>query len=326
MSGMSDSIDHDRCSIRAGGLDYLALTQFIVLHAGCLLLLWVGVSWVATAACLAFYGLRIFAVSAGYHRYFSHRSYKTNRIFQFILAFVGCMSNQKGPLWWAAHHRYHHSHADREDDIHSPSQHGFWWAHCLWIFSLRYRKADEKLVSTFTEYVELRLLDRFYLVPPIISAALLFLLGVILQRVKPELHTSGLQMLAWGFFASTLLVHHAIYSANSIGHILGSRRFNSKDTSRNNLFVALLTFGDGWHNNHHYYQRSARHGFYWWEIDLTHYILKGLSYFGIVWDLHVPPERIYAKASLEKRQLRTLSSLSRLKSNPVVNTSERDYL
>jgi len=326
MSGMSDSIDHDRCSIRAGGLDYLALTQFIVLHAGCLLLLWVGVSWVATAACLAFYGLRIFAVSAGYHRYFSHRSYKTNRIFQFLLAFVGCMSNQKGPLWWAAHHRYHHSHADREDDIHSPSQHGFWWAHCLWIFSLRYRKADEKLVSTFTEYVELRLLDRFYLVPPIISAALLFFLGVILQRVRPELHTSGLQMLAWGFFASTLLVHHAIYSANSIGHILGSRRFNSKDTSRNNLFVALLTFGDGWHNNHHYYQRSARHGFYWWEIDLTHYILKGLSYFGIVWDLHVPPERIYAKASLEKTQLRTLSSLSKLKSNSVVNASERDYL
>jgi stearoyl-CoA desaturase (delta-9 desaturase) len=163
-------------------------------------------------------------------------------------------------------------------------------------------------------------------VPPIISAALLFFLGVILQRVRPELHTSGLQMLAWGFFASTLLVHHAIYSANSIGHILGSRRFNSKDTSRNNLFVALLTFGDGWHNNHHYYQRSARHGFYWWEIDLTHYILKGLSYFGIVWDLHVPPERIYAKASLEKTQLRTLSSLSKLKSNSVVNASERDYL
>ena len=148
ISGMSSD---RRRTIPAGELDYLSVSQFVVLHAGCLLLFWVGVSWIAIAACVAFYCLRIFAVSAGYHRYFSHRSYKTNRIFQFILAFVGCMSNQKGPLWWAAHHRYHHSHADREDDIHSPGQHGFWWAHCLWIFSLRYRRADQKLVSTFTE-------------------------------------------------------------------------------------------------------------------------------------------------------------------------------
>ena len=129
-------------------------------------------------------------------------------------------------------------------------------------------------------------------------------------------------MLAWGFFVSTVLVHHAIYSANSIAHSLGSRRFNSPDTSRNNLFVALFTFGDGWHNNHHFYQRSARHGFYWWEIDLTHYILKGLSYLGIVWDLHTPPERIYAQASLEKTRLQTLSSLTKLKGKAVLNASE----
>jgi stearoyl-CoA desaturase (delta-9 desaturase) len=167
----------------AGELDYLAITQFVALHAGCLLLFWVGISWIAIATCIAFYCLRIFAVSAGYHRYFSHRSYKTSRIFQFILAFLACTSNQKGPLWWAAHHRYHHSHADREDDIHSPGQHGFWWAHCLWIFSLRYRKADQKLVSTFTQYVELRLLDRFYFFPPFISVVFLFVCGVTLQRV-----------------------------------------------------------------------------------------------------------------------------------------------
>jgi stearoyl-CoA desaturase (delta-9 desaturase) len=269
---------------------------------------------------VAFYCLRIFAVSAGYHRYFSHRSYKTNRIFQFILAFIGCTSNQKGPLWWAAHHRYHHSHADRETDIHSPGQHGFWWAHCLWIFSLQYRKADQRLVSTFTNYPELRLLDRFYLVPPITSAVLLFVFGVILGRFRPELHTSGLQILTWGFFVSTVLVHHAIYSVNSIGHFLGSRRFNSTDSSRNNLIVALLTFGDGWHNNHHYYQRSARHGFYWWEIDLTQYILKGLSYFGIVRDLHTPPEWIYARASLEKTRPRSLHPLSDSEGKSVVNT------
>jgi stearoyl-CoA desaturase (delta-9 desaturase) len=310
---------HNVRTLNARELDHLAIAQFVVLHAGCLLLFWVGVSWVAIAACVAFYCLRIFAVSAGYHRYFSHRSYKTSRIFQFILAFAGCTANQKGPLWWAAHHRYHHAHADREDDIHSPSQHGFLWAHCLWIFSLRYRRADQRLVSTFTEYRELRLLDRLYLFPPFIAAALFFLLGVILQRSKPELGTSGLQMMAWGFFVSTVLVHHAIYSANSIAHSLGSRRFNSTDTSRNNFFVALITFGDGWHNNHHYYQRSARHGFYWWEIDVTHYILKGLSHLGVVWDLHTPPERIYARALLKKTDLPTLPSLAKLESNPVVN-------
>ena len=166
---------------------------------------------------------------------------------------------------------------------------------------MRYRKADEKLVANFTQFVELRLLDKFYLVPPLFSAALFFLLGVILNRVSPELQTSGLQMLAWGFFVSTVLVHHAIYSVNSIAHSLGSRRFSSTDMSRNNLIIALLTFGDGWHNNHHYYQRSARHGFYWWEIDLSHYLLTGLSYVGIVWDLQTPPERIYEKASSEKR-------------------------
>jgi stearoyl-CoA desaturase (Delta-9 desaturase) len=274
-------------------LDYLTIFQFFYLHVGCVLLFWVGVSWIAVTACIAFYCLRIFAVSAGYHRYFSHRSYKTGRIFQFLLALVGCMANQKGPLWWAAHHRYHHSHADRDTDIHSPTRHGFWWAHCLWIFDLQYRRADQKCMSNFTPYVELRLMDKFYLAPPLLSAAFFFLLGVILSRTQPDLQTSGLQMLAWGFFVSTVLVHHAIYSANSIAHSLGSRRFDNTDTSRNNLFVALLTFGDGWHNNHHHYPRSARHGFYWWEIDLTHYLLKGLSYVGIVWALQTPPNRTY---------------------------------
>jgi stearoyl-CoA desaturase (delta-9 desaturase) len=282
------------------GLDYLTITQFVFLHAGCLLVVWTGISWTALVTCLGFYCLRIFAVSAGYHRYFAHRSYKTGRVFQFLLALFGSLSNQKGPLWWAAHHRYHHAHADREDDIHSPGQHGFWWAHCGWIFSMAYRRADERLVSTFMQYRELRLLDRFYLVPPLTAATLMFFFGFTLQRMKPELHTSGLQMLAWGFFISTVLVHHAIYSANSIGHLFGSRRFESSDQSRNNLFVALLTFGDGWHNNHHYYQRSARHGFYWWEVDLTLYILKALSYLRIVWDLQTPPPRIFAETASSK--------------------------
>ena len=278
-------------------LDYLAITQFVFLHAGCLLVLRTGISWVALITCLGFYCLRIFAISAGYHRYFAHRSYKTGRVFQFLLALFGCLSHQKGPLWWAAHHRYHHARADRDDDIHSPAQHGFWWAHCGWIFSMAYRRADERLVSTFTRFRELRLLDRFYGVPPLTAAAAMFFIGFALQRIKPELHTSGPQLLAWGFFVSTVLVHHAIYSVNTIGHLFGSRRFESSDQSRNNVVVALLTFGDGWHNNHHFYPRSARHGFYWWEVDLTLYILKALSYLGIVWDLQTPPQRIFAETA-----------------------------
>ena len=277
-------------------VDYLATTQFVFLHAGCLLVFWAGISWIALVTCLGFYCLRIFAISAGYHRYFAHRSFKTGRIFQFLLALFGSLSHQKGPLWWGAHHRYHHAHSDRDDDIHSPGQRGFWWAHCGWIFSMAYRRADERSMSTFAQYRELRLLDRFYGVPPLTAAAAFFIIGFVLQHAKPELHTSGLQMLAWGFFISTVLVHHAIYSVNSIGHLFGTRRFTSSDQSRNNIFVAVLTFGDGWHNNHHFYPRSARHGFYWWEVDLTHYILKALSYLGIVWDLHTPPQKIFAKA------------------------------
>jgi len=308
LANMSNSSSAKPNTLTVAELDYLTIAQFVYLHVGCLLLFWTGVSGIAVVACFAFYCLRIFAISAGYHRYFSHRAYKTSRIFQFILALVGCMANQKGPLWWAAHHRYHHAHSDCETDIHSPGQHGFWWAHCLWIFSLRYRKADQKLVAQFTQFAELRLLDKYYLVPPLFAAALFFLFGVILNRVRPELQTSGLQMLAWGFFVSTVLVHHAIYSVNSIAHSLGSRRFNNADRSHNNLILALLTFGDGWHNNHHYYPRSARHGFYWWEIDLSHYVLKCLSYVGIVWDLQTPPERIYVRASCEKTLKPTLSS------------------
>ena len=282
-------------------LDYLTIAQIAFLHLGCLFVLWVGVSWVAVFSCVIFYCLRIFAISAGYHRYFSHRSFKTSRTFQFVLAFLGDLAYQKGPLWWGAHHRYHHLHSDSEEDIHSPSQHGFWWAHCGWVFCRTYRPAPEKLMANFRQYAELRLLDAYYAVPPLVVAALIFLLGAMLGRLAPNLHTSGLQMLTWGFFISTVLVHHAIYSVNSIAHSFGTRRFESSDNSHNNLFIALLTFGDGWHNNHHYYQTSARHGFYKGQVDLTYFILTGLSRLGIVWDLQTPPPRVYEMSLSEKR-------------------------
>jgi stearoyl-CoA desaturase (delta-9 desaturase) len=280
--------------------DYIAIIQFIFFHLGCLFVFWTGVSWVAISACLFFYCLRIFAIGGGYHRYFAHRSFKTSRAFQFVLAFLGTLAYQKGPLWWTAIHRYHHLHADTEDDIHSPVRDGFWYSHFGWIFSLSNRETNEKMVPNLKQYSELRFLDKFYALPPLILAASMYLLGVLLHRFTPDLHTSGVQMLVWGFFISTVLVHHAVYSVNSIAHMFGSRRFDTPDKSRNNIIVALLTFGEGWHNNHHHYQRSARQGFYWWEIDITHYVLKVLSYLGIIWDLQSPPERVYAVASFEK--------------------------
>ena len=293
------SLNHQKLTTRSIKYDYFSIAQFAFLHLGCLFVLWAGVSWVAVTCCVFFYCLRIFAISAGYHRYLAHRSFKTSRLFQFVLAFLGCLAHQKGPLWWTAHHRHHHLHSDTEKDIHSPMQRGFWWAHCGWIFCLDYRKANQKLVSNLMKFRELRLLDKYYPVPPLALAASMFILGVVLERVAPSLHTSGLQMLTWGFFCSTVLVHHAIYSVNSVAHTIGSRRFETPDTTRNNLLVALLTFGEGWHNNHHYCQRSARHGFSRWEIDLTHLILTGLSRLGIVWDLQSPPQRVYAPARLE---------------------------
>lgn len=280
--------------------DYFSFAQFVALHLSCALLFWTGTSPVAVGACLLFYGLRIFGLSAGYHRYFSHLSFKTGRARQFFLAFLGAMAYQKGPLWWVAHHRHHHLHADREDDVHSPLKRGFWWAHCGWIFSLKHRGTNERLVPDLRKYRELRLLDDFYMLPPLMLAVSTYLLGATLERLAPETHTSGLQMLTWGFFVSTVLVHHSTYSANSIGHLFGSRRFNTRDGSHNNFIVALLTFGDGWHNNHHHYPASARHGFYWWEIDITHCVLKCLSWFGVVWGLKPPPERIYEQALMKK--------------------------
>ena len=293
---MSNSTDNAPRGLNGCGFDYLSFVQFLMLHAGCALLFWTGASAVAVGACLAFYCLRIFGISAGYHRYFSHLSYRTGRGFQFLLAFLGASAYQKGPLWWVAHHRRHHLDADRAGDIHSPVRDGFWWAHCGWIFSLGNRGTDERMVADLRKYPELRLLDRFYMLPPLMLAVSTYLLGVTLERLAPGLNTNGLQMLVWGFFVSTVLVHHGTYCANSVGHLFGGRRFETRDGSRNNFFVALITFGDGWHNNHHHYPNSARHGFYWWEIDVTLYVLKGLSRLGLVWGLKSPPARVYAEA------------------------------
>lgn len=271
-------------------------TPLGVMHLGMLLVFFVPFSWFGVGVCAFLYFLRVFALTGGYHRYFSHNSYKTGRVFQFLLAFIGGTSAQLGALWWAAHHRHHHQHSDTEQDIHSPGRRGFFWAHLGWLLCSKYAKTELARIPDFAKYPELRFLDRFHVIPPLLLALGLYFGGEYLGANYPALRTSGWQLIAWGFFVSTVLVYHATFCINSLTHMIGNRRYNTTDQSRNSLILALVTMGEGWHNNHHRYPVSTRQGFYWWEIDATYYILKALSWLGVVWAIRPPQEKLYQEA------------------------------
>lgn len=276
--------------------DHALNIGFVGIHLASLLVLWVGFSWTALAVCIFLYFLRMFAVTAGYHRYFAHRTFKTSRTFQFILGAMGAMSLQNGPLWWAAHHRTHHRHSDTELDVHSPVIGGMWWAHVGWILSKKFSNYDPKLVADLAQYPEIRWLNRYYIWMAIGMGVMLFIVGTILASVAPGLDTNGMQLLVWGGFLSTTILYHGTFTINSLAHRFGRRRFNTSDDSRNSFLLALITMGEGWHNNHHRCLSSERQGFYWWEIDMSHYILKMLSWAGLVWDLRTPPKKVYDEA------------------------------
>lgn len=256
----------------------------------------VGFSWTALAVCVLLYVVRMFAITGGYHRYFSHRSYQTSRVFQFILGVLGASAAQKGPIWWASHHRHHHQYSDTPDDIHSPGVQGIWHAHVGWILSPMYTESRPELVRDLLKFPEIVWLEKYNLVPPVILAVLVFGFGVLCSTYFPSLGTNGTQMLVWGFFLSTTLLYHGTFLVNSAAHLIGNKRFKTDDDSRNSLLIALFTLGEGWHNNHHRYPGAERQGMYWYELDISHYILRTLSFFGIVWDLRVHPERLYTEA------------------------------
>lgn len=270
---------------------------FFLIHLGCLGVIWVGFSWTAAAVCFALYVIRMFAITGAYHRYFAHRTYQTSRWFQFILAFVGASSAQKGPLWWASHHRHHHKHSDTEEDLHSPGINGLWWAHVGWILSSEYLDYDKNSIKDFLKYSELRWLDENHGVAPLTLIGLLFGLGFYLQAFHPALGVTPMQIFIWGFCVSTTLLYHGTFVINSLTHMWGTRRFNTTDESKNSLLLALITLGEGWHNNHHRYPGSEPQGMYWWEIDISHYILKIMSWVGLVWDIRTHPERLYEEAN-----------------------------
>ena len=268
---------------------------FLVLHLGCLGVIWTGWSWTAVIAAAVLYFVRMFFVTGIYHRYFCHKSYAVSRPVQFVMAFLGLTCAQRGPLWWASVHRHHHAHSDEDEDVHSPGVRGFLWAHIGWLTSARNYPTNYNMVKDFAKYPELRFLNRFDLLGPLTLAVFVFLLGVALQVFAPSLGTNGPQMLVWGFFISTTLLFHGTCSINSLTHMIGTKRYKTGDDSRNSFLLALVTLGEGWHNNHHRFQRSAKQGFYWWEIDITFYALKALSLVGIVHDLRPVPSEAYAQ-------------------------------
>jgi stearoyl-CoA desaturase (delta-9 desaturase) len=272
-----------------GTIAWARMIPFLSMHIVCLAVVWVGWSWIAVATAVTLYLARMFAITGFYHRYFSHRSFKTSRAAQFLFGALGSSAVQRGPIWWAAHHRHHHFRSDKPDDVHSPVQHGFLWSHMGWFMSRQHFDPDLSRVRDLLKYPELRLLDRFDVVVPSLLATAVFSLGMVLKHHAPGLETDGWQLLVWGFFISTVAVYHATYTINSLSHVFGSQRYDTGDSSRNNPWLALVTLGEGWHNNHHHFPGSARQGFYWWEFDITYYVLKLLSFIGVVWDLKPPP-------------------------------------
>ncbi|MDA0747321.1 MAG: acyl-CoA desaturase [bacterium] len=273
------------------GIDWLRVVPFLGLHVVCLAVLWVGWSPVAIGVAALAYAVRMFAITGFYHRYFSHRTFETSRVMQFVFAVLGSTAVQRGPLWWAAHHRNHHRHSDREEDPHSPHRHGLLWSHMLWITSRENFPTDMDVVKDLSKYPELRFLNRFDMLVPVLTAAGMYGLGVWMEGMGVQ--TSGWQMLVWGFFVSTIVLFHATCTINSLAHCFGSRRFETGEESRNNWLLALITFGEGWHNNHHYYPGTVRQGFYWWEVDMTYYILRVLAALGLIRDLRPVPARVY---------------------------------
>lgn len=286
--GVADA-DDDR-------IDWLRALPFVAMHLACVAVLWVGISPVAVGVAAALYAVRMFAITGFYHRYFSHRTFRTSRGVQFVAALVGASCVQRGPLWWAAHHRHHHRHADTAHDPHSPKVHGFWRSHAGWFLTRRGFRTNWERIPDLAKYPELRWLDRFDTLVPVALAAGLYAFGAWLDATWPGLGTSGAQMLVWGFFVSTVVLFHATVTINSLAHRFGTRRFPTRDDSRNNLWLALLTFGEGWHNNHHFFPGSARQGFRWWEVDLTWYGLRLMALLGLVRDLKPVPAWVLAKA------------------------------
>ncbi|NBV83407.1 acyl-CoA desaturase [bacterium] len=269
-------------------------SPFLVLHFGLIGLIWAGASRIALLAFLGSTLIRMFGLTAGFHRYFSHRSFKTSRWFQLVLAALGTCAAQHGPLWWASHHRHHHRYSDSAYDIHSPLHPSFLHSHIGWLFERKYYSTNTSLVPDLLRFRELVWIDNNHRLFPIMYGLLLWGLGAVLEQNVQGV--SAFQIFMWGFVVSTVVLYHITFSINSFSHLFGTRPYKTGDGSRNNWIFALLTMGEGWHNNHHRYPKSSRQGFVWWQIDLTYWVLRMLAMMGVIWSLNRPPKMVIEEA------------------------------
>jgi stearoyl-CoA desaturase (delta-9 desaturase) len=285
---------------------------FLIIHLSPVLIFWTGSTFFDWMLCISLYFIRMFFITGGYHRYFSHSTYKTSRFVQFLIAYFAESSLQKGVLHWAANHRVHHKHSDTPKDPHSKKIYGFWYSHVGWIIGPDYKETKFNLIKDFGKYPELIWLNKYHLIPPLTLLITVLLFGGYFNASNAGVEitfasivSNGWSSVVVGFLTSTVILFHGTFSINSLMHMIGKKRYESNDESKNNLFLALLTMGEGWHNNHHYYQSTVRQGFYWWEIDFTYYILKVMSWFGIVWDLKPVPKHIKdSRTKEEAKQLK----------------------
>jgi stearoyl-CoA desaturase (delta-9 desaturase) len=272
-------------------LNIFAIVVFWAVQVSALLAFRVPFTWMMLGLWAASHFLRAIGLTLSFHRYFAHRAFQMNRGARFVWAFIGTAAMQKGPLWWAGHHVNHHKYADRDGDPHSPAISGVYYAHIGWFLNdARHDRieASNPVIRDFGKLPEIAWLDRYYAVPPLALAAAMYWIG-------------GLQWLVWGFCVPTMTLAHATFAINTVNHMFGSRRFETLDDSRNNVLTAVFAAGEGWHNNHHRYQRAARNGFYWWEFDPTWYAIRAMAAIGLAWDVRPVPVRIYAEARASSR-------------------------
>lgn len=288
-------------SIQPGERVSIVKFRVWLLHAASCLAFFIPVTRELVLVAVIGFFVRVFSWEAGSHRYFSHRSFKTTRAFQLFLAVLSAASAQRGPIWWATHHRRHHRFSDKKGDPHSPIQQGFWHAHMGWLFDQDKLSTDLNDAKDLSRYPELVFINKYHYVFPYAVLTAFFVLGHFTSLFGRT--GIGISAAIWGFFVPTLLSLHSTFLVNTITHgqpikWIRSRRFSTSDASCNSWIFSIPTMGASWHNNHHRYMNSARAGFYWWEMDLTFYVLKALSVLGIVWDLNEVPKKVLQETSM----------------------------
>ena len=259
-------------------ISWVTASAFVVFHILAVVALF-NTTWQAVVVALALHWMCIgWGIGLGYHRLHTHRSYKTPKLVEYFFAVCGCLTLQGGPVFWTALHRIHHQHSDKTGDPHTPRD-GKWWSHMLWTIFGEELHGDTAIMG---KYAPDLMKDRFYQVLTRWHWVPLVVLGLALFAI------GGWSWLLWGVFLRVVFGLHCTWLINSATHIWGSRRFNTSDDSKNSFWVALITFGEGWHNNHHAHPRSARHGMAWWEVDLSWMQIRVMQWLGLAWDVQVP--------------------------------------